>query len=197
MTEVDKTAPEAVAKRGGVSIVKRIFLVIVLGIVAFVGFVAIQPADFQIVRSTTINAPAKSVFPHVNDFHQWDAWSPWAKLDPAVNNTFGGPALGKDAVFSWDGNDKVGEGRMTILESRLDELVKIKLEFIRPFEDTSTTEFTFKPDGEKTVVTWSMSGHKGFVNKAVCLFMNMDKIVGGDFEKGLASMKSIVEANSP
>lgn len=171
-----------------------IALIVVVAILAlFAGIVAMQPADFRIVRSATISAPPSEVFPKVNDFHQWEAWSPWAKLDPEAKNTFEGPAAGTGSIFKWSGNDKVGEGMMTVLESRPDELIKIKLEFIRPFPDTSITEFTFKPEGNQTMVTWSMAGTKNFMSKAVCMFMNMDKMVGGDFEKGLANMKTVVE----
>src|SRR5262249_23304496 len=130
----------------------------------------------------------------VNDFHNWEPWSLWAKLDPACKNTFEGAPAGKDAVFTWSGNDKVGEGRMTILESRPHELIRIKLDFIRPFPSTCTTEFTFRPEGQQTAVTWNMSGEKDYLSKAFCMFMNMDQMVGGDFEKGLAQMKAIAEA---
>ncbi len=190
MTEVSSTPTPAKPRR---SIAVRLLLVLGAGLLAIAGYIEMQPADFQIIRTTTINAPASAVFPHVNGLHQWEEWSPWAKLDPNVKNSFSGPESGKDAVFAWNGNDKVGEGKMTILESHPDELVKINLQFIRPFPDTCLVDFTFKPEGDKTVVTWRMAGHKAFVNKAVCMFMDMDKMVGGDFEKGLASMKAVVE----
>jgi uncharacterized protein YndB with AHSA1/START domain len=163
-------------------------------LIVFAGVVAMQPSDFRVVRSTTIAAPPSVVFPHVNDFHAWEAWSPWAKLDPNAKNSFEGPSAGTGAVFTWSGNDEVGEGRMTILESRPDELIRIQLDFVRPMEDTCTVEFAFLPEGDRTAVTWTMSGESNFIGKAVCLFMDMDKLVGGDFEKGLASMKSVVEA---
>jgi uncharacterized protein YndB with AHSA1/START domain len=172
---------------------KKILIGLVLLVIVAVIVVAVQPAVYRIERSATINAPPAEVFPHVNDFHKWEAWSPWAKLDPAAKNTFEGPAAGKDAIFKWTGNDKVGEGSMTILESQPPELVRIKLAFIKPFEDTCTTEFAFKGD-DKTTVNWSMYGTRGFVNKAICLFMDMDKMVGGSFEEGLANLKAVVEA---
>jgi len=130
----------------------------------------------------------------VNDFHNWEAWSPWAKLDPAAKATFEGPSTGTGAIFKWAGNKEVGEGSMTITESRPSDLIRIKLEFLRPFEATNSAEFTFKPEGNRTAVTWSMEGKNNFIAKAVCLLMNMDKMVGGQFEQGLAQMKAVVEA---
>jgi hypothetical protein len=177
---------------------KKFILITVGVLVAIVSVfaiaVALQPSDFRVERSATIAAAPAVVFEQVNDFHNWEAWSPWAKLDPNCKNSFEGPSSGKDAVFTWDGNDKVGAGKMTILESKPSELVRIKLEFVRPFAATNTAEFAFKPAAEQTAVTWSMSGQNNFVGKAFCLFMNMDKHVGGDFEKGLASMKQVAEA---
>ena len=169
-------------------------LVVVLGIFAIV--VAFQPAAFQVVRTAKISAPPQTVFGEVNDLHQWDAWSPWAKLDPAMKVTHAGAPAGKGASYHWVGNKEVGEGRMTITESRSPELVRINLEFIKPFASTSLTEFTFKPEGNQTSVTWTMSGEKNYVSKAVCMFMDMDKMVGGDFEKGLAALKAIAEGNA-
>jgi uncharacterized protein YndB with AHSA1/START domain len=161
----------------------------------FVAYVAMQPAEFRITRSATMSAPAEEVFAQINNFHHWNDWSPWAKLDPAANNTFAGPTYGEGAVFKWSGNDEVGEGKMTITESRPGELVRIQLDFLRPMQDTSDTEFTFQEQGDQTVVTWTMSGEKkNFMCKAVCLFMDMDKMLGDQFEQGLASMKAIVEA---
>ena len=160
----------------------------------FVAVVAMQPSEFRISRSATMAAPAERVFAQVNDFHKWDAWSPWAKLDPNAKNSFSGPESGEGATFGWSGNDQVGEGKMTITESKPNELVRLKLVFIKPMEDSSDTEFTFKPDGDKTAVTWTMSGtYETFMKKAICMFMNMDKMVGEKFEEGLASMKAIVE----
>ncbi|OAI42973.1 polyketide cyclase [Verrucomicrobia bacterium SCGC AG-212-E04] len=172
---------------------KKLFLALVALIVVFAIVVALQPASYRIVRSTKIAAPPGTVFPLVNDFHKWDAWSPWAKLDPAMKTTFEGPTAAPGSIYKWSGNKEVGEGQMTLLESKLNELVRIKLEFLKPFADTCATDFTFKPDGNGTDVNWSMSGNRNFVAKAICLFMNMDKLVGGDFEKGLAKMKSEAE----
>jgi uncharacterized protein YndB with AHSA1/START domain len=163
-------------------------------VVLLVVVVALQPSEFRITRTATVAAPPSAVFAQVNDFHKWEAWSPWAKLDPAARNTFDGAPAGPGAVFAWAGNGQVGEGRMTIIESRPDELVRIKLEFMKPFAATNTAEFTFKPDGDRTAVTWSMYGHNNFIGKAVCLVMNMDKTLGVEFDKGLAAIKSVAEA---
>jgi uncharacterized protein YndB with AHSA1/START domain len=175
---------------------KKIFIAIAVIAVVFVVVVAMQPSEFRIERSARISAPAPAVFAQVNDFHKWEAWSPWAKLDPAAKATFEGPPEGKGAIFRWAGNEEVGEGSMTITESRPSDLIRIKLEFLKPFETTNTAEFTFKPEGNQTAVTWSMEGQNNFIAKAVCLFMNMDQMLGGQFEKGLASMKSVAEAAS-
>ena len=176
---------------------KRISSVIVALVVAFLVVVALQPSDFTITRSATIAAPPTAVFPHVNNLHNWNAWSPWAKLDPAMKQTYEGPEAGAGAIYSWDGNSDVGAGRMTLIESRTNELVRIKLEFLRPFESVNSTDFTFQSQGDKgdqTAVAWTMAGTNSFISKAFCLFMDMDKMVGGDFEKGLAQMKSVVES---
>ena len=173
---------------------KKFLIAIAAIIVVFVVVVALQPSEFRIVRSATISAPAPAVFAQVNDFHNWEAWSPWAKLDPAAKATFEGPSAGTGAIFKWAGNKEVGEGSMTITESRPSDLIRIKLEFLKPFAATNSAEFTFKPEGNQTAVTWSMEGKNNFIAKAVCLFMNMDKMVGGKFEEGLAKMRSIVEA---
>ena len=170
-----------------------VLLVLAAIVLVFVVVVARQPADFCIVRSAAVAAPAAEVFAQVNDFHNWNAWSPWAKIDPDMKQTYAGAPAGIGAIYSWLGTSKVGAGTMTILDSKPNELIRINLEFRKPFKATNLAEFSFKPDGEETAVTWSMSGHKNFFFKAFGLFMNMDKLVGGDFEKGLAAMKAVVE----
>jgi hypothetical protein len=170
--------------------------VVVLVVAVLAVVVAMRPSEFRIQRSATINATAPAVFAQVNDFHSWQAWSPWAKLDPSARNSYEGAPAGTGAAFAWAGNSKVGEGRMTIVESRPSELVKIKLEFLKPFAATNTAEFTFKPDGERTAVTWSMYGHNNFPARAVWLFVDMDKALGAEFDKGLAAMKSAAEASA-
>lgn len=171
-----------------------VLIVVAAILVLLVAVIATRPDDLQIARSATVSAPAPVIFAQVNDFHNWDAWSPWAKLDPAMKTVFSGPATGTGAGYSWVGNSKVGEGRMTITESRPSDLVRIKLEFLKPFAATNQAEFTFKPQGNQTTVTWSMSGKKNFVTKAMGLVMSMDKMLGGQFEKGLQQMKSVAEA---
>lgn len=177
--------------------VKKILIALAVLVVAFLVLVAMQPSNFRITRNATMLAPVATVFGQVNNFHNWEAWSPWAKLDPAMKKTYEGPDVGTGSIYSWDGNSEVGAGRMTLLESRTNELVRIKLEFLRPFASVNSTDFSFQPQGEKgdqTMVTWTMDGKNNFVSKAFCLFINMDKMVGGDFEKGLAQMKALVEA---
>ena len=173
---------------------KKILLGLAALIVVFLVVVALQPSHFHIERTASISAPPAAVFALVNDFHRWDAWSPWAKLDPSMKTTFEGPAIGTGSIYSWAGNDKVGEGRMTLTESRPNESIKIKLEFIKPFASTCDTAFTFKPQGGQTGVVWTMDGENNFIAKGFCLFMSMDKHVGGDFERGLAKMKSVAES---
>jgi len=162
-------------------------------VLVFVIVVSLQPAQFRVERSAIIAAPAEVVFLQVNDLHRWEAWSPWARRDPAMKQTYEGPPSGTGAVSAWAGNREVGEGRMTITESRPAELVRINLEFLKPFKATSTAEFKFKLEGTQTVVTWSMFGQNNFLSKAFHMFMNMDKMIGGDFEKGLAGMKTVSE----
>jgi hypothetical protein len=168
-----------------------VFIVVV--VVVFVCIVALQPAHYRVERSATINAPASVVFAQVNDFHKWEAWSPWAKIDPAMKHAYEGATSGTGAIYTWAGNNQVGEGRMTITESHPSDLIKIKLEFIKPWSATNATDFAFKPQGNQTAVTWTLDGNNNFMGKAFGLFMNLDKMVGGDFEKGLAQMKSVAE----
>jgi hypothetical protein len=174
--------------------IKKILLALVALVAVFVLVVAFQPADFSVERSAKMAAPPEKVFAQVNDFHSWEAWSPWAKLDPNAKNSFEGPTAGQGAIFKWAGNAQVGEGMMTITDSKPDEVVKIKLEFIKPFAGTNLTQFAFKPTDDRTTVTWTMTGHNDFMGKAFCLVMNGKKMIGDDFEKGLASMKAVVEA---
>ena len=171
----------------------KILIALAVIVVVFVVIVALQPSEFSVVRSATISAPAPALFAQVNDFHKWEAWNPWGKLDPTMKQAYEGAPAGTGAIYTWSGNNEVGEGRMTITESRPSDLIRIKLEFFKPFAATNTAEFTFKPEANQTVVTWSMFGEKNFMAKAIHLFMNMDKMIGGQFEKGLAEMKSVVE----
>jgi hypothetical protein len=166
-------------------------------VVIFLLVVALQPSDFKIERSATMRAPAPAAFAQVNDFQNWRAWSPWEKVDPALKRQYEGPKAGNGAVYAWQGNKDVGEGRMTITESKPGELVRIKLEFFKPFAATNTAEFSFKPMApDSTAVTWTMTGENNFLSKAICMFVNMDKMVGGMFEQGLTQMKTVVERSS-
>jgi len=175
-------------------VLKKILIALTVIVVVFIVIVALQPSDFRVARSATISAPPPAVFAQVNDFHKWEAWNPWGKIDPAMKQTYEGAPAGPGAIYTWSGNNEVGEGRMTITDSRPSELIRVKLEFFKPFAATNTAEFAFKPEGNQTLVTWSMFGEKNFMAKAVHLVMNMDKMIGGQFEKGLADMKSAVEA---
>jgi len=173
---------------------KKIGVTILVIILLFLIVVALQPGDFRVARSVTIAAPPEVVFAQVNDLKKWETWSPWVKMDPAMKQTYEGPPSGTGATSRWAGNNQVGEGRMTITESRPNELIRFSLEFFKPMSGTSTAEFNFVPGGNQTTVTWSMTGRNNFIAKAFCLFMNMDKMVGGQFEKGLAQLKANAEA---
>jgi len=169
-------------------------LIGVAGVVAILaGIVAIQPSKYKVERSATIAAPAAAVFDQVNELKKWEAWSPWEKVDPAMKRTYEGPPAGTGAVYSWAGNKDVGEGRMTIVESKPGEFVRLRLEFFKPMAGKSTAEFTFKEENKQTAVTWSMTGKKNFISKAFCMFMDMDKMLGGQFDKGLGQLKSASE----
>lgn len=171
-----------------------ILILVAIAVIIFFIVAATQPSEFRIIRTCTINAPASAVFAQVNDFHKWDAWSPWAKLDPEATNSLEGPETGTGAIMRWAGNYKVGQGSMTIMESRADEFIRFKLEFLKPFRATNTAEFTFTSENDQTTVSWCMYGNNNFMNKAIGLIMSSDKMVGGQFEKGLAALKSLVEA---
>ncbi len=158
--------------------------------------VALQPAEFRIERSTDIEASAAVVFPYVSDFHAWDGWSPWAKLDPAMKKTFSGAPSGKGSVYAWSGNDQVGSGRMEIVALRENAEVTIKLDFLTPMETTNTTVFKLVPQGAGVRVNWAMTGENNFMGKAFGLVMDMDEMVGADFEKGLAELKRQAESKA-
>ena len=157
-----------------------------------VGVIALEPATFHVERSVTIAAPAERALSQVADFHQWANWSPFDKLDPDMKKTYTGAPSGVGAVYAWAGNGKAGEGRMTIEESTPSK-IGIKLEFLKPFEATNRATFSFTPSGDGTKVTWAMDGKNNFMSKTFHLVMDMDKLVGGDFERGLAAMKANAE----
>ncbi len=181
----------------------RRYLLIALGliVVLIAGaclVVALQPAEFGIQRSTRIAAPADKVFPLVNDLRAWETWSPWSKLDPNAQTTLSEPAVGKGAKISWNGNDQVGEGSMTIVESRPNELVALEQTFVRPMPGTAQFAYEFVPQGPgATEVTLRMSGKNGFLGKAMCLVMNMETMLGPNFDEALANLKRQSEASGP
>ena len=173
---------------------KKTLLVAAVLVAVFVVVVAMQPADFRVARSMVIAASPATVFAKVNDLRTWQQFSPWAKIDPNAKATFAGPETGTGSSFTWAGNSEVGEGTMTIVESRPHELIRFKLEFVKPFEGTNDAEFKFTPVGERTEVTWSMSGKNNFLFKAVGLFIDCEEMIGPQFEQGLANLKALSEA---
>jgi len=156
-------------------------------------FIVMQPDEFAVTRKATIAASPERIFSEINDFHKWDAWSPWAKLDPNMKTEITGPESGKGASYYWTGNQEVGEGRMTITESVPPNLVKIDLHFIKPFDSASTIDIKVTPEGANSEVEWSMKGKHNFMSKAFSLFVNMDNAIGADFERGLAQLKAVAE----
>lgn len=176
------------------------FKKIAIGVLAVIAVVVVlamrQPDTFMITRTATVAAPPTVVHAYLNDFHEWSKWSPWEKLDPAMQRTFDGPQSGVGASYSWSGNSEAGAGKMVIKESVPGEKVGINLDFIKPFESRTITEFTLEPDGAGTNITWTMSGANAFLNKVMGVFVNIDKMVGPDFEKGLASIKTLAEQSA-
>jgi hypothetical protein len=172
---------------------KKILLVTAVLVAVFIVVVAMQPAEFRVARTTVIAASPATVFAKVNDLRTWRQFSPWARLDPNAKATFAGPETGTGSSFAWAGNREVGEGTMTIVESRPHELIRFKLEFVKPFEGTNDAEFTFRPVGARTEVTWSMSGKNTFFFKAVGLFLDCEKLIGPQFEEGLGNLKALSE----
>ena len=165
-----------------------VLLLVVLG-----GVVHFQPNTYSVQRSATFAVAPAVVFGQVNDLAAWDGWSPWKKLDPNATMTLSKPSAGVDASLGWSGNDEVGEGKMTILASKPGELVELDQVFIRPFAGAARITFTFAPEGEGSKVTWKMAGENNFIGKAFSMVMNMDAMLGKDFEQGLANIKSVVE----
>jgi len=175
--------------------IKIILLTLAVLLAVLIVVIATRPATFSVSRSAVIAAPPAVVFAQVNDFRNWEAWSPWAKLDPNSSVTFEGPESGAGAIMKWSGNNEVGEGRQQIVESVAGELVRIRLDFVRPFVSTSDTIFRFEPSGAGVLVTWTMSGENNFIGKAVSLVMDCEKMIGPQFEKGLANLKQVSEAS--
>ena len=175
---------------------RKVIISLAALIVIVAGIIATRASTFRVERTTRIDAPLDVVFALVNDLHAWDRWSPWAHLDPSMKLTYGGPPAGTGATYHWIGNDKVGEGDMRITESKSPQLVVLRLEFIKPMASVNRTDFTFKPDGTGTKVDWVLTGPLDFMGKGMDLFVGMDRMIGPDFEKGLASMRREAEADA-
>lgn len=167
--------------------------IIVVLIAAVLGYAAMQPDSFRVERSIVIKAPAEKIFAEINDFHRWEAWSPWEKIDPAVKRSYSGAEQGLGAVYSWEGNDEIGMGNMQIVESLPPSKLLLDIEFISPFSAKNKVEFTLVENGDATTVTQSMYGPSPYLSKLVGVFFNMDKMVGEKYEEGLASLKTIAE----
>ena len=172
---------------------KKILIGILVLVVCGLAFATTKPDTFSVERRTTINAPPEKVFANINDFHAWEAWSPWAKLDPAMKTTIAGAPSGPGATYEWSGNSDVGSGRMEITNATPSSNVTIKLDFNEPFESHNTTTFALAPAAAGTDVTWTMTGPSNYMSKVMSVFMSMDKMIGGDFEKGLAQLKAVSE----
>ena len=152
-----------------------------------------KPSTLRVTRATSIRAPAERIFPLISDFHQWVTWSPYEQKDPAMKRSYSGAERGQGAVYAWDGNNNVGSGRMEILDAAAPSKIVIKLDFIKPFEGHNTAEFTMLPQGDVTNLTWTMHGPAVFMTKVMQLFINLDNMIGKDFEAGLANLKTITE----
>jgi uncharacterized protein YndB with AHSA1/START domain len=172
---------------------KKVLIALGVLLAVLLAIIATRPSTYRVERSTIIGAPPARVFPYANDFKRFVSWSPWQKLDPNIKTTFSGPPQGTGSVYEWQGNHDVGRGRMTIVESKPDAQVKYRLEFMEPFASTANTTVTFAPAGTGTLVMWAMEGTNNFAGKAMSLFMDMDKMIGKDFEAGLANMKGLAE----
>ena len=174
-------------------VIATIAVVIAIAIAVVLILALSKPDIFRIQRVATIKAPAESVFALINDFHRWGSWSPWESKDPAMKRTFSGAESGKGAVYAWDGNKNVGSGRMEILDTSAPSKIVIKLDFFTPFEGHNTAEFTMLPQGDATNITWVMYGPASLMSKVMQVFINLDNMIGKDFETGLANLKRVTE----
>ena len=170
-----------------------ILIIVAVVIAAILIFAATKPDAFRIQRSLTIAAPPEKIFPYLNDYRRWQAWSPYEKKDPAMKRTFSGPATGPGAIYEWDGDKNVGKGRIEITEESPNARLAFNLDMLKPFEAHNKGELSLQPQGSATVVTWAMHGRTPYLAKILHVFFNMDRMVGGDFEKGLADLKAIAE----
>ena len=173
--------------------IKTVGIAIVVLVALLLAYASTRPDSFRVTRTVSIGAPAEKVFPLVDDFHRWSVWSPWEKLDPAMKRTYGGAVSGKGAVYEWDGDGKVGAGRMEITVATPASSIAIQLDFLRPMVGHNVAEFSFTPKGSATDVTWSMHGPSPFVSKVMGIFFSMDSLIGKDFEAGLANLKAAAE----
>jgi uncharacterized protein YndB with AHSA1/START domain len=178
-------------------IIAIIAVILAIAIAIVLILAATKPDTFSVRRAAVVKAPPEKIFPLISDFHQWTAWSPWENRDPAMNRSYSGSQSGKGAVYAWQGNKNVGSGRMEILEAASPSTVVIKLDFFKPFEAHNTAEFTMQPEGDAaggtTGINWVMHGPAPFMSKVMQVFMNMDRMIGKDFEKGLANLKRLSE----
>jgi uncharacterized protein YndB with AHSA1/START domain len=176
--------------------IKKIAIGVGALMVALLGFITTRPDDFKVVRSSTVHGTPEAVYAMINDFHQWREWSPWDKMDPSQKTSYSGPASGVGAHYAWEGNKDVGKGEMTIEKATPNQSVEITLHFIEPFEATNVTRFTLSPAPGGTNVEWAMTGTNQFIGKAMSLFMNMDSMIGKDFEEGLKNMDRVALARA-
>jgi len=172
---------------------KSIAIAVAVLIIGILGYAATRPDTFRVERSASIKAPPDKVYALIDDFKRWEAWSPWEKKDPAMQRTYGATTKGKGATYAWNGNKDVGQGGMEIVESIAPSKIAIKLDFLEPFEAHNQVEFTLTPKGDATDVRWAMQGPVPYFAKIIHMFMDMDQMVGKDFETGLANLKSLAE----
>jgi carbon monoxide dehydrogenase subunit G len=172
---------------------KITLIVVAVAIIAVIGVALTKPDSFNIQRTTTIKAPPDKIFAMINDFHSWSSWSPWEGVDPNMKRSYSGSPSGNGAVYEWDGNSKVGKGRMEITDASPSSKVTVKLDFLKPFEGHDVAEFTLEPKGDSTNVTWAMRGPAPFPSKVMQVFMSMDSMIGKEFDTGLANMKTAAE----
>ncbi|MGO4223382.1 SRPBCC family protein [Lysobacter sp. TAF61] len=175
---------------------KFIAIAVVVLIAAVLLFAATRPDTFRVERRAHIQAPPEQVFAQINDFRRWQAWSPYEKLDPQMQREIGGAAQGTGATYRWDGNSKAGAGRMEIVQSVPSSRIEIQLDFSRPMQARSTAQFTIVPQGNGSDVTWSMNGDQPYMSKLFSVFVNMDRMIGKDFEAGLDNLRQLSERGS-
>jgi uncharacterized protein YndB with AHSA1/START domain len=178
-------------------IIVIIAVVLAIAVAIVLVLASAKPATFRVQRAAVVQAPPERIFPLISNFHQWKGWSPWENKDPGMTRSYDGAESGKGAVYAWEGNKNVGSGRMEILEATSPSKISIKLDFFKPFEAHNTAEFTMLPrnsaTGPMTNVSWVMHGPAPFVHRVMQMFMDFDKMIGKDFEAGLANLKSLAE----